>query len=97
MEGEEGVPTQFFYQMFRKTHVTEIVWSVGKRGGGCPGVVLLTNPPIISGPWPENNGPPPLTLGKEVELCWLLPLTLEPSADMHLSPSIFSPNRNIFN
>ena len=33
---------------------------------------------------PENNGPPPLTLEPEVELCWLLPLTLGPSADMHL-------------
>ena len=60
------------------------------------GVVSYTNPPVISGPQPENNGPPPLTLGKEVKLCWLLPLTLEPSADMHLSPSIFSPDRNIF-
>ena len=61
------------------------------------GVVSFTNPPVISGPRPENNGPPPLTPGKELELCWLLPLTPEPSADMHLSPSIFSPNRNIFN
>ena len=60
-------------------------------------VVSFTNPPVISEPRPENNGPPPLALGKEVELCWLLPLTLEPSADMHLSPSIFSPDRNIFN
>ena len=39
-------------------------------------VVSFTNPPVISGSRPENNGPPPLTLGKEVELCWLLPLTL---------------------
>ena len=57
----------------------------------------FTNPSVISGPRSENNGPPPLTLGKEIELCWLLPLTFEPSADMHLSPFIFSPDRNIFN
>ena len=62
-----------------------------------PGVVSFTNPPVISGPGPENKGPPSLTLGKEMELCWLLPLTFEPSADMHLSPFIFSPDRNIFN
>ena len=67
--------------------------------GAGTGVVLYTNPPppIISGPRPENNGPPPSTLGPKVELCWLLPLTLVPSADMHLSPSTFSPDRNIFN
>ena len=34
------------------------------------GVVSFTNPPVISRPGPEINGPPPLTLGKEVELCW---------------------------
>ena len=28
------------------------------------GVVSFTNPPVISGPGPENNGPPPLTLGE---------------------------------
>ena len=60
-----------------------------------PGVVSFTNSP--SGPQPENNGPPPLTLGPGVELCWLLPLTLVPWADMHFSPSTFSPDRNIFN
>ena len=38
------------------------------------------NPPILSGHPPENNGPPPLTLGKDIQLCWLLPLTLQPSA-----------------
>ena len=31
-------------------------------------VVSYTNPPVISGPGPENNGPPPLNLGPEVEL-----------------------------
>ena len=47
--------------------------------------IIVYQPPVISGPGPENNRPPPLTLGKEVELCWLLPLPLKPSADMHLS------------
>ena len=73
------------------THWQYNFWTSGT------GVVSFTNPPIISGPGPENNGPPPLTLGPEVELCWLLSLTLEPSADMHLSPSTLSPDRNIFN
>ena len=58
------------------------------------GVVSFTNPPVIIGPRPENNGPLPLTLGKEMDLYWLLLLTLEPSAEMHLSP--FSLDRNIF-
>ena len=58
---------------------------------------IIYQSPVISGPRPENNGPPPLTLGPEVEICWLLSLTLEPSADMHLSPSTFSPNTNSFN
>ena len=31
--------------------------------------ISSNDPPIISGPRTENNGPPPLTLGPEVELC----------------------------
>ena len=52
------------------------------------GVVSFTNlpSPVISGPGPQNNGPPPLSLGPEDQFCWLLALTLEPSADMLLFP-----------
>ena len=68
---------------------------------GCLNMVrrcsIIYQPPVISGGLPENNGSPPLNLGPEVELCWLLPLTLKHSADMHLSSSTFSPDRNIFN
>ena len=31
------------------------------------GVVSLTDPPVLSGHPPENNGPPPLTLRPEVQ------------------------------
>ena len=43
----------------------------------CTGVVLFTNP---RGEWdpPENNRAPSLNLRPKVQLCWLLPLTLEP-------------------
>ena len=47
------------------------------------GVVLFTDPPVLTWHRPTYNilsGRPPLTLGAEVQLCWLLPLTLEPSA-----------------
>ena len=47
------------------------------------GVVLFTNPHVLTWHLPTYNilsGHPPLTLGAEVQLCWLLPLTLEPSA-----------------
>ena len=43
-------------------------------------IVYQLPPPVLTWHPPENNGPPPLTLGAEVQLCWLLPLTLEPSA-----------------
>ena len=44
------------------------------------GVVSFTNPPVLTWHLPTYNilsGHPPLTLGSEVQLCWLLPLTLE--------------------
>ena len=51
-----------------------------------PGVVSFTNlppPPVLTRHLPTYNilsRHPPLPLGTEVQLCWLLPLTLEPSA-----------------
>ena len=47
-----------------------------------PGVVSFTDPPVLTWHRPTYNvlsGPPPLTSGAEGQLCWLLPLTLEPS------------------
>ena len=40
---------------------------------------IVYQPPVIS-------GPPPLSLGPELQFCWLLALTLEPSADLLLFP-----------
>ena len=52
-------------------------------------------PPVISGILLKITGPPPLTPGPEVQLCWLL--TLEPSAQCTIFPSTFSPERKVFN
>ena len=44
-----------------------------------PGVVSFTNSPILTWHLPTYNilrRHPPLTLGAEVQLCWLLSLTL---------------------
>ena len=41
----------------------------GSRCTGSRCSIVYHSPPIISGPGPENNGPPPLTLGPEVSLC----------------------------
>ena len=58
--------------------------SLANSGTGTgTGVVSFTNPPVLTWHLPTYNilsGYPPLTLGAEVQLCWLLPLTLEPSA-----------------
>ena len=65
---------------------------------GNTSVVLFTNPPILTWHLHTYNilsWHPPLTLGAEVQLCWLLPLTLEPSAQGTIFPSTFSPDRKV--
>ena len=41
---------------------------------------IIYQPPVVSGILLKIMGPPTLTVGPEVQLSWLLPLTLEPSA-----------------
>ena len=65
------------------------------------GVVSFTDPPVLTWHQPIYFSYLAVVLGTLLNIrargqtCWGLPLTLEPSDHTTISPSIFSPDRNV--
>ena len=78
--GSSGTPTSSTAKCLNRVHngKENQKWKTG--------VVSFNDIPRNNWAPSWKNGLPPLTLGPEVQLCWLLPLTLEPSAQCTISP-----------
>ena len=64
----------------------------------CAGVVSFTDPPVLTWHRPIYFSYPAVVSGNiraRGPTCWGLPLTFECSAQSTISPSIFSPGRNV--